>query len=206
MSWLPSSIIFLLLGFTYLLGSVPVGFLLVRKFKPQGARVTTRTNLNADHVRILAGWRLGGLTLLLNVFKGVLAVYAAKSFDFSVDMQALAGFFAVLGHCFPIWLRFAGGKGASTGFGVLIALSPTAALCTLIVFVVSLFITKTLSVSALLGSLGAFMSSVIFLAPKSTHIIILAAVILVFLRHYQNIQRFIAGTEPLWRQIDQKKD
>jgi len=193
-------IVLLLMAFAYLLGSVPVGFLLVRRYNKEDLSKISKGEFSANHVIRHSGFRLGAWTFVLDVLKGVLAVTAVYSFGYEADVQALAGLFAVAGHCFPVWMRFAGGKGLSTGLGVMFALSPiTASLCICIYFV-ALVIFKMVSAAALLACIGAFMGAVIFIPSKNAQFIILATVVLIFLRHWRNIRGIITGTERRFNQ------
>ena len=153
--WLP------ILAIAYLLGSIPFGYLLVRILRKEDIRATGSGNIGATNVARSGAKGLGILTLLLDLLKGFAAVKIAAHFapgapGFPSDLAVAAGIAAVLGHIFPIWLRFKGGKGVATGLGVDLALAPLAALCSLGVFIVVFAITRYVSLASILA---AFMPS-----------------------------------------------
>src|ERR1700761_8330900 len=115
----------LIIAFSYLLGSIPVGYLLVRLFRKQDIRSVGSGNIGATNVLRSGGKGLGAATFLLDMLKGCSAVYFGARIGHALDpnlpirdFQALAALLAVLGHIFTVWLRFKGGKGVATGFGV----------------------------------------------------------------------------------------
>src|SRR6201993_5465175 len=125
----------------YLLGSVPVGYLLVRIFRKQDIRTVGSGNIGATNVLRSGGKALGAATFMLDVVKGATAVLLGAAIAGPVlpmipqrDVEALAALFAVLGHMFPVWLKFRGGKGVATGFGVFLVAAPYAALAAITVF------------------------------------------------------------------------
>jgi glycerol-3-phosphate acyltransferase PlsY len=128
----------------YLLGSIPVGYLLVRFFRHQDIRAIGSGNIGATNVLRSGGKGLGAATFLLDVLKGASAVYR--------DAQALAALFAVIGHMFPVWLHFQGGKGVATGFGVFLVAAPLGALAAITVFAIVLLITRYVSLASILGA------------------------------------------------------
>ncbi len=126
----------------YLLGSIPFGFLLVLAFRKEDIRSLGSGNIGATNVVRSGAKGLGALTFLLDAAKGYLAVFAAGHLVFwpsppttlLYDLPAIAAAFAVLGHMYPVWLKFKGGKGVATALGVFLALSPAAALIGLAAF------------------------------------------------------------------------
>src|SRR5215469_6024396 len=140
---------------SYLLGSIPFGYILVRTFRGEDIRLTGSGNIGATNVARSGARGLGALTLLLDVMKGVAAVGIAAVLAMShynrcpdakglVDtpcipilrLMAVAGLFAILGHLFPVWLKFKGGKGVATALGVFAILFPKAVLISLAMFVI----------------------------------------------------------------------
>src|SRR5208337_1663406 len=121
---------------SYLLGSIPFGYLLVRIFKGEDVRASGSGNIGATNVARKSP-ALGAATLLLDAAKGLAAVLVARVLFSGPDQQLImttAAFFAVLGHLFPVWLKFRGGKGVATSFGAFILLTPKSILCMVVLF------------------------------------------------------------------------
>ena len=184
---------------SYLLGSIPFGYLLVRIFTGDDVRLSGSGNIGATNVARKSP-ALGVATLLLDAAKGLAAVLVARVL-FSGPHQKLimttAAFFAVVGHLFPVWLKFRGGKGVATSLGAFILLTPKSILCMVVLF---LFI----AVAFRYVSLGSVAVAAVFplLAwalheyANSRQLLFIAAVsALVIWRHRQNIGRLAAGTE-----------
>src|SRR5579862_9707985 len=126
----------LLLAAAYLLGSIPFGLLLAKLFAGSDIRKSGSGNIGATNVARVVGPAAGILTLVLDVAKGAAAVWlAARYSEQNSTALILAAIFALLGHCFPVWPRFKGGKGVATALGVFLMLSPLAALSALLVFI-----------------------------------------------------------------------
>jgi glycerol-3-phosphate acyltransferase PlsY len=189
----------------YLLGSMPTGYQLVRIFRQQDIRSFGSGNIGATNVLRSGGKLLGAATFLLDVLKGAAAVYLGGLLGVLLapsapvrNMQALAALCAVLGHMFPVWLHFRGGKGVATGFGVFLVAAPIAALAAISVFAVVLLITRYVSLASIVGA-----ASFPFFAWYTVHgdrpaffIAVQAAVaLLIIVKHHQNIRRLLTGTE-----------
>jgi len=186
---------FLLLIFAYLLGSVPTGVILARAFSDVDPRTQGSKNIGATNIYRTAGKKLGIITLLGDILKGLIPVVIARATldsHFWIGAVALAAF---LGHLYPIYLKFKGGKGIATGLGAFLALAPLAAILSFLVFAAVVYKSRYIS----LGSLTATAAFPILLALlHSPAIYIPFAVIigaLIFYRHRENIQRLLAGTE-----------
>jgi glycerol-3-phosphate acyltransferase PlsY len=185
----------LLCLFAYLLGSIPTGVILSKRFSDIDPRTQGSRNIGATNIYRTAGKKLGILTLVFDIAKGLIPVIMARvtleSF-FWIGAVALVGF---LGHLYPIFLKFKGGKGVATGFGAFLALSPLPAILALLVFVGVVFKWRYIS----LGSLSAAASFPIFLAFLNPHPLYIPFAILIgffiFYRHRENIQRLLAGKE-----------
>ena len=188
----------------YLLGSIPFGYILVRLFRHEDIRATGSGNIGATNVVRSGAKGLGILTLVLDALKGFIAVVLAQhiaapyGFPQAYDIAVCAAVAAVLGHCFPVWLGFRGGKGVATALGVFFALVPlTTVLYLLAVFVVLVLITRYIS----LGSIAAAALFPIFAlphAPVRTPLVVagyIAIPLIVIVKHRQNIRRLISGTE-----------
>jgi len=186
---------FFLLIFAYLLGSVPTGVILARAFSDVDPRTQGSKNIGATNIYRTAGKKLGVITLLGDILKGLIPVVIARSIldsPFWVGAVALAAF---LGHLYPIYLKFKGGKGIATGLGAFLALAPLAAILSFLVFAAVVYKSRYIS----LGSLTATAAFPILLALlHSPAIYIPFAVVIgafIFYRHRENIHRLLAGKE-----------
>ena len=192
------------LTIAYLIGSIPMGYLLVRIFQKQDVRETGSGNIGATNVARSGGKALGIATLLLDVLKGVLAVVFAQhmaqwsGFPNGYELEAVAGLFAVLGHIFPVWLKFSGGKGVATGLGVFFAMMPLTALTGLAIFAIIFAITRYVSLASITGATCLGILSVIFDTRRDliVDLVYLALPVLVTAKHHGNIRRLLARTEP----------
>jgi glycerol-3-phosphate acyltransferase PlsY len=189
----------------YLLGSIPAGYLLVRLFRNQDIRTFGSGNIGATNVLRSGGKGLGAATFLLDVLKGAAAVYlgalaAAQWMPTSParNVEALAALCAVLGHMFPVWLHFRGGKGVATGFGVFLVAAPTAALCAIATFVLVLLVTRYVSIASILGAASfPFFAWALVRGDRPTFFIAVqfAVSFLIIAKHHQNIRRLFTGQE-----------
>ena len=196
---------FLIVVFAYLLGSVPTGYLLVKLFRHEDIRSVGSGNIGATNVIRSGGKGLGVATFLLDVLKGAaaveLAALVAPQFATAVpprDIEALAAVVAVLGHMFPVWLHFRGGKGVATGFGVFLVAAPLGALAAIGLFTVVLLLTRYVSLASILSA-ASFPVFAWFMVTGDRPAFFIAAQIivasLIILKHHQNIRRLMAGTE-----------
>src|SRR5262245_39906239 len=159
----------------YLLGSIPFGYILVKLFLKQDIRQTGSGNIGATNVARSGAKGLAIATLLLDAAKGFLAVAIANvMWPYRLDPEihtgnylplALAALFAIIGHGFPVWLNFKGGKGVATALGAFAALAPLAVLAVLAVFLVTLAITRYVSLGSILSAL-VFPFSAAYLYPE----------------------------------------
>ncbi|WP_035347822.1 glycerol-3-phosphate 1-O-acyltransferase PlsY [Edaphobacter aggregans] len=188
----------------YLLGSIPFGYLLVRIFRKQDIRATGSGNIGATNVARSGAKGLGILTLILDALKGFAAVVIAQhiaapyGFPQAYDIAVCSALAAVLGHVFPIWLGFRGGKGVATALGVFFALVPiTTVLYLLAVFLVIVFFTRYVSLASIVAA-AVFPFFALPHAPARTPIVVAGYILIpliVILKHHQNIRRLLAGTE-----------
>lgn len=192
----------LLVVIGYFLGSIPFGLFFAKIFARQDIRQVGSGNIGATNVTRVAGTLPGMLTLLFDAAKGALAVWIAARFSNhdAASMMSVA-IAALLGHCYPIWLRFKGGKGVATGLGIFTALAPFAGLSALAVFIIVSFAWRYAS----LGSIAAAASMPLFMyffwAPGHAPPWIITfgtlfATALVIFKHDANLQRLVEGTEP----------
>ncbi len=188
----------LILAIAYLLGSIPFGYILVRLFLHQDIRATGSGNIGATNVARSGAKGLGIATLALDALKGAAAVLLARHFaPGNLDLVTLAAVFAILGHVFPIWLSFKGGKGVATALGVYLALSWPAALSALAVFIVILLLTRYVSLASILGAVTLPVFFLLFVPDHSPIIVssVLFISLLVIVKHHKNIARLKSGTE-----------
>lgn len=189
----------------YLLGSIPVGFLLVLIFRRQDIRTVGSGNIGATNVLRSGGKGLGAATFVLDAFKGaaavLLAAYVAAPLLPNMptrDVEALAALFAVIGHMFPVWLRFKGGKGVATGFGVFLVAAPPAALSAIGLFAIVLLITRYVSLASILGA-ASFppFAWLMIKGPRPAFFIAVQIIVslLIIIKHHPNIRRLLTGTE-----------
>jgi glycerol-3-phosphate acyltransferase PlsY len=182
----------------YLLGSIPFGYLLVKIFRKQDIRATGSGNIGATNVARSGAKGLGIATLLLDCGKAFLAVKIAQHIaPGNYDLAVVSAVAAILGHVFPIWLGFRGGKGVASALGVFLALSPAAAGCTFAIFLVIFLITRYVSLASIIGS-AFFPLFGLYFIPHRTPIVITGLLfipILVIVKHHENIRRLLAGTE-----------
>jgi glycerol-3-phosphate acyltransferase PlsY len=194
-----------LLG-AYLIGSIPFGFLVVRLVAGADVRETGSGGTGATNVTRRAGKSAGLLTLLFDATKGAAAVALAAGAlgtdDRFVPWIAGAGFAAIVGHCFPIWLGFRGGKGVATMIGVFLVLSPLALVLSLLIFFATVGLTRYVSLGSILAT--AALPFLVWLAndyepyaldPVPVMRCAGVVALLVIFMHRENIRRLLAGTE-----------
>ena len=180
--------------FGYLLGSVPFGLVITRALGLGDLRQIGSGNIGATNVLRTGNKGAALATLLLDSGKGAIAVLLARHFG-GEAAAILAGGAAFLGHCFPVWLRFKGGKGVATFLGTVIALNWPLGLIACTTWALTAAITRISSLSALLA---AALAPVFAWGLGRTDIAAVAAfmAVLIFIRHHANISRLLAGTEP----------
>jgi glycerol-3-phosphate acyltransferase PlsY len=180
---------------SYLVGSIPFGLLLGRA---AGVDVRGRGsgNIGAANVARNAGARLGLATLIADTTKGAIPVLALRALGGGVTPVAAAGVAAVLGHCFPVALRFAGGKGVATALGAMLVLAPTVALVATTVFLVAFALTRRVSVGSALGALAAPAAALFLGEPRAIVAACAAMAAVIVVRHLDNLGRLRRGTEP----------
>ncbi|MEQ8368557.1 MAG: glycerol-3-phosphate 1-O-acyltransferase PlsY [Roseicyclus sp.] len=178
----------------YLLGSVPFGIVMARLFGLGDLRQIGSGNIGATNVLRTGNKLAAALTLVLDAGKGGIAVLIARA-ALGEDAAQIAGFFAFLGHCYPVFLRFQGGKGVATFLGTLLALFWPAGLAACLTWAVTAGITRISSLSALVAAaLSPVFVNILGMPTAGFLSIALAA--LIFARHQANIQRLVAGQEP----------
>lgn len=177
----------------YLLGSIPFGLVLTRIARTADLRTVGSGNIGATNVMRTGHKKLAVATLLLDLLKGTAAVLLVAQFSADMHMQCYAGLCAVLGHNFPVWLKFKGGKGVATSLGVLLALSPLLALLLACTWGVTFAFSRISSLSALLTALLAPLYA--YLITFDIFYLTMVLSILLIVRHHGNIKRLIEGKE-----------
>ena len=177
----------------YLCGSVPFGLILTRMGGAGDIRSIGSGNIGATNVLRTGRRGLALATLLFDAAKGALPTGIALAW-FGPVVAAAVGLGAVLGHCFPIWLNFKGGKGVATAAGVVGVLSPLALLGGLVVFLAAVFSTRFVSLGSMLASIAAPLVA-IFLGEHVYVLLFVILGIIVIVKHHQNIARLARGTE-----------
>ena len=178
----------------YLLGSVPFGLIFTKISGRGDIRGIGSGNIGATNVLRTGSRKLAGLTLIFDAGKGSVAVAVAGHFAGS-QMAAVAGLLVVAGHCFPIWLKFVGGKGVATSLAVFATLDLRLGGLFFLVWLVTALLSRFSSLAALCAVLAVTTGSFFLLDDVVTQIIILALSALVWTRHHTNIGRLLNGTE-----------
>jgi glycerol-3-phosphate acyltransferase PlsY len=208
----------------YLLGSIPFGYILVRLFRKQDVRQIGSGNIGATNVARSGAKGLGIATLLLDVAKGYAAVWWARTASLNnlvhinkahsldqlpVGLQhdilasvffysAIAAVFAILGHVYPVWLKFKGGKGVATGVGVFLAIAPIAVGIVLLLFIAVVWFSRYVSLGSIVATAAFPLLAWALYRNSKAPVIFLAAALaalLIIAKHHQNIRRLLAGTE-----------
>ena len=188
----------------YLLGSIPFGFLLVWLVRKEDIRAQGSGNIGATNVVRSGAKGLGLLTFLLDGGKGYVAVVVAewlagaRAPGLRNDLAIAAALFVVLGHVFPVWLRFKGGKGVATAFGAFVAFCPWAALCALGIWIALVVLSRYVSLGSIVAAVLLPFLTVWFCPGRygfASGAAVFAACWLVVAKHWQNIFRLVRGTE-----------
>jgi glycerol-3-phosphate acyltransferase PlsY len=200
-------LLYLIVGVVaYLLGSIPFGLILVRIFRKQDIRQQGSGNIGATNVIRSGGKGLGAATFLLDAAKGYLAVLLAWQVGLHVhqtqfqtqNLAATAAVCALVGHVYPLWLGFKGGKGVATGFGVFLGITATAALVALATFILIFALSRYVSLASIIAAIAFPLAALLLphepLTPFMIAVVILLPLI-VIAKHHANIRRLLAGTE-----------
>ncbi|HEY5996712.1 MAG TPA: glycerol-3-phosphate 1-O-acyltransferase PlsY [Candidatus Deferrimicrobiaceae bacterium] len=194
-SWGP---LFLLAGSAYLVGAIPFGVLVAKLFdRNVDLRATGSGNIGATNVARTLGKGAGFLTLLLDAAKGAAAVLVGFAFAPPGEflLPAVAGGAAFLGHLFPVYLGFRGGKGVATALGVVLALLPAAAGVLFVLFAAAFAATRYVSLGSLVAAAGLTPAMVLLGAPAPCIVLSAGIAVMVFWTHRENIRRLLAGDE-----------
>lgn len=179
----------------YAIGSIPFA-LFAGKLSGVDVRAHGSGNPGATNVARAAGFAAGAAVAILDIAKGAASVLVAEQMQSSPGVVAAAGAAAVVGHVFPIWLRFRGGKGAATACGVFAVLAPLATLLAASVFLVVALVTRYISLSSILAAAALPSLAYMTHAPAQAIAASFGVAALVILRHRGNVSRLLAGVEP----------
>ena len=180
--------------FGYLLGSIPFALLLTRRQGIELRNVGSR-NPGAANVLRSAGIGRAVAVLLLDAAKGTVAVGAARVMSDDVAVATGAGLAAIVGHIYPVWCGFRGGKGVAASAGVFAVLAPLATLIAILVFVATIAATRFISAGSIAGALALPVAAAVRNLPNPVVAGTLLAAVIVLVRHRDNVSRLMAGTE-----------
>ena len=179
----------------YLIGSIQTSLILAKLFKFPDPRTTGSKSAGATNVLRTAGKNQALFTLIGDVLKGFIAVWIAHIFGVQGFFLAFAGLAAVIGHIFPCFFQFRGGKGVATAFGALLALSIFVTFTMVVIWLVTVFMTQYVSLASLIAVIAAPLLILIF-SQSAYFFPVLIMAILIIWKHKDNIQRLRKGTEP----------
>ena len=185
----------ILILLAYLVGSIPFGLILSKLFAKRDIRSAGSGNIGATNVMRVLGKKLGVLTLMFDILKGAIFVILAEVVTHSEIWTSLAGLAAFLGHLYPIYLKFRGGKGVATSVGIFLFLAPYALLVDIVIFLLVVYQTRYVSLGSIIA---AALLPVILLVFSYSYVYVILAVIMggfIILRHRDNIQRLKQGRE-----------
>jgi glycerol-3-phosphate acyltransferase PlsY len=191
---------FVFLG--YLLGSIPFGYLLVRAKGGGDIRQMGSGNIGATNVARTSGWAVGVATLVFDAAKGFLAVWLTGHFSGgSIRFMMYAGLAAIVGHVFPVWLKFAGGKGVATALGVFAAICWPAIAAAGLLFILVVLFWRYVSLASISAAAALPLFVYLLYAPRhapptAVSVSTLLAAVVVITKHRDNIERLMRGTEP----------
>ncbi len=190
------------LSAAYLLGSIPTSYIFGRILLRIDIRQHGSGNVGATNALRVLGTKIGIITLIIDILKGVLAIQIGKlMIESPTDLMLIGcGLFAIAGHIFTIFLKFKGGKGVATSAGVFIALAPIPVIITLIVFIIAVSISRYVSLGSILAAVTLFVVELIInirnsFAQLELLIFIFVIALFIVIRHKANIKRILAGNE-----------
>ena len=178
----------------YLLGSIPFALILARRWGSD-LRAVGSGNLGATNVMRASGVRAGVLVAILDMSKGAVSVWLAARISDGAPLPAAAGLAAIIGHIYPVWLRFRGGKGVATACGVFSILTPLAVPPALAIFAAAVWLTKYISLGSVLASMALPPIAYALGSPAPAVIAAAAASAFIVFRHRSNLVRLFTGTE-----------
>lgn len=189
----PTTLLILLGVVGYLLGSIPSGVVIAKAMGLGNLREIGSGNIGATNVLRTGNKRAAAMTLVFDALKGAVAVLAGR-FLAGDDAAQLAGLMAFIGHCFPVWLGFKGGKGVATWFGIMLALVPLAGLIACGIWLLIAGIWRYSSMAALMAAFWMPIA-IAFTSNGTAFVLSIILAVLIYLRHRENLKRLKAGTE-----------
>ncbi len=185
-----------LVVFAYFLGSLPTAYLLVRLMTGKDVRATGSGNVGATNALRTAGWKVGAVVTVIDLLKGAIPVWLMYRFNPESEWVAAAMLAAVLGHCYPVWLKFKGGKGVATCFGAFLVIAPLSALAALVLWIVVLVVSRWVALASMVASASfPLILKLIDRPDMVTLVAVSAAAVIIILRHSSNIRGILTGTE-----------
>jgi acyl phosphate:glycerol-3-phosphate acyltransferase len=187
---------------SYMLGSIPFGLILGKVLGRRDVRAAGSGNIGAANVARVAGAGAGVLTLLLDAAKGAFPVWlAGRASGENAAMMMAAALAAIAGHCFPIWLKFRGGKGVATAAGAFLVLCPAAMGCAALLYILVVFLWRIVSLASLAAAAAMPLLVYFLWAPHRAPPILVSlgtlfAAVLIFAKHHGNLRRLWRGEEP----------
>lgn len=185
----------LIIIISYLIGSIPTAYLIGRMCGKVDIREVGSGNVGATNVYRMVGKRAGIVVLIIDILKGFLPVYAVGLLGFDTIYKIGAGFGAISGHTWTVFLKFKGGRGVATGIGVFLALTPIPALIVLVIFILVAGISRYISLGSIIGALLLPLILLFFEIENVIKIFGIVASLLIIIRHIPNIKRLISGQE-----------
>ena len=180
----------------YLLGSLPTALLLVRLVTGEDVRRKGSGNVGATNALRAAGWKAGVAVTLIDVAKGAVSVWLMQRYNPESGWVAAAMLAVVIGHCYPVWLKFRGGKGVAAGFGAFVVIAPLSALAALGVWVVVLVVSRWVALASMVASAVFPLALKLIDRPDTVTLVsVSAAAVLIIFRHSSNICNMLSGEE-----------
>lgn len=185
-----------LITLAYFLGSIPFAFIFGKIFKNIDIRKEGSGNIGASNAFRVLGVKIGILVMFFDIFKGFLPVYITKNYNYNEYILFTIGFFAIIGHMFPIFLKFKGGKGVATTAGVFLAITPKSTILCIALWSILALITKIASISSITVSI--LFPILVYYLDKSSQLTIIISILLssfIIIMHHKNIKNLILGKE-----------
>ncbi len=183
-----------LLLFSYIAGAIPFGLIFARLFSGKDIRKAGSGNIGTANVIRNVGLVAGSLTFLFDVLKGLFPVLIALKF-FDIKTASMVGLLAVIGHIFPIFLKFRGGKGVATAFGVMLGMNYTTAFLSFVIFLIVMLLFRISSLSSLIATISNLISNLFISYERHIVILNILFLLLIVYRHRENIYRLLRGEE-----------
>ncbi len=190
------SIEFLLVLAAYFLGSLPTALLVVQMMTGEDVRRKGSGNVGGTNALRAAGWKAGVAVTLIDIGKGALAVWLMRLYNPESRWVAAAMLAVVIGHCYPVWLKFRGGKGVAAGFGAFVVIAPLSALAALVVWILVLVISRWVAMASMVASAVFPLALKLIDTPDMVTLVsVSAAAVLIIFRHSSNIRKMLSGEE-----------